>query len=58
MGGYTHSPANLKTSIIAEYKNDNWLDVGNLRQSRHGHSGITFGSMTMIIGGISTDGKP
>ena len=59
MGGYTHdSSTNRKTSIIAKYTNDDWFAVGNLRQSRHGHSGITFGSMTMIIGGISTDGKP
>ena len=48
----------MRTSIIAEYSNDEWFDVGNLRQPRFGHNAITFGSMTMVIAGLSTAKEP
>ena len=42
---------NYSTTIIAEYKNDEWYNVGNLKQSRYAHGAITSGALTMIIGG-------
>ena len=49
IGGYINGPTN--TPIIAQYKNDEWHNVGNLKQTRHGHGAITYGSLTMVIGG-------
>ena len=49
IGGYAASPNNIP--IIAQYKNDEWHNVGNLKQGRHGHGAITSGSLTMVIGG-------
>ena len=40
-----------RISNIAKYKNDQWSEVGNLNTARHGHSVITSGSLTFIIGG-------
>ena len=58
-GGFTNDSSTAsRTSIIAEYKNGEWYNVGNLRQSRHAHGAITSGSLTMIIGGASADGQP
>ena len=45
-----------KSSVIAEYKNDKWFNIGNLQQARYSHGAITSGSWTMIIGGSSADG--
>ena len=39
------------TSTIAEYKDGNWKNVGNLAQARYGHGAITSGSITMVVGG-------
>ena len=44
------------SSVIAEYKNDEWFNIGNLQQARYSHGAITSGSWTMIIGGSSADG--
>ena len=54
IGGFTNSPYNIP--IIAQYKNDEWYNVGNLKQTRHGHGAITSGSLTMVIGGYNPDG--
>ena len=43
-------------SVIAEYKNDEWFNIGNLQQARSSHGAITSGSWTMVIGGGSADG--
>ena len=56
IGGWTGTGG--RTPIIAEYKNDQWYNVGSLKQSRHAHGAITSGSLTMVIGGCSTDSKP
>ena len=52
-GGWTvYSSTNAgRISNIAKYKNDQWFEVGNLNTARHGHSVITSGSLTFIIGG-------
>ena len=47
-----------RTPVIAEYKSDRWYNAGNLYQTRHAHGAITSGSLTMIIGGESTDAQP
>ena len=50
IGGATLSaPGYL--SIIAEYKNGSWKNIGNLAQARDSHGAITSGSVTMIVGG-------
>ena len=51
IGGNTAEGPHYSTTIIAEYKNDEWYNVGNLKQSRYAHSAITSGPLTMIIGG-------
>ena len=59
IGGFTYdSSTGNKTPVIAEYKNDQWYNVGSLKQSRHAHGAITSGALTMVIGGSSTDYKP
>ena len=59
IGGWTDdSSTGYKTPIIAEYKNDQWYNVGSLKQSRHAHGAITSGALTMVIGGSSTDEQP
>ena len=55
ISGYTAgSPHNTPT--IAEYKNENWKNAGNLAQARRSHGAITFGLTTMIVGGDPTTG--
>ena len=44
------------SSVIAEYKNDEWFNIGNLQQARYSHGAITSGSWTMVLGGSSADG--
>ena len=57
IGGWTNDPTN--TPIIAEYKNDEWHNVGNLEQSRNAHGAITSGLSTMVIGGHNPEyGEP
>ena len=59
IGGYTNeSSEGLRTSIIAEYSDNEWNNAGSLKQSRQAHSAITSGSFTLIIGGESIDGNP
>ena len=56
IGGYTSvSPSII--SIIAEYKNGSWKNVGNLVQARYGHGAITSGSTTMVVGGYPYSGS-
>ena len=59
IGGFTNvSSDGLRTSIIAEYRADEWNNAGNLKQPRQAHGAIKSGSLTMIIGGESIDGTP
>ena len=55
IGGYTKGSPDV-TSRIAEYKNGEWIDGGNLAQARYGHGAITSESMTFVIGGTHNDG--
>ena len=38
-------------SIVAEYKDQRWSNIGNLARPRHNHRAIKFGSNIMILGG-------
>ena len=51
IGGLTPEP----TSIIAEYKNESWKNIGNLAQARKNHVAISSGPVTMIVGGYPHD---
>ena len=42
IGGFTAGSPDY-TSTIAEYKDGNWKNVGNLAQARYGHGAITSG---------------
>ena len=48
LGGYQDS---MHSSTIAEFKNDQWRKLGDLRQGRHFHGSISIGHQTMIVGG-------
>ena len=50
IGGYTAGSPD-RTTAIAEYKDGNWKIAGNLAQARSGHSAITSGYTTMVVGG-------
>ena len=54
IGGYTGGSPRY-SSTIAEYKDGNWKNIGNLAQARAGHGAITSGSVTMVAGGESND---
>ena len=48
IGGYQGSP---HSQTIAEFKNDRWRNLGDLKQGREYHGSISFGQRTMIVGG-------
>ena len=55
---FTSLAAPYQTPIIAEYKNNEWNNVGNLKQARLAHGAITSGSLTMVIGGNDYNNQP
>merc|ERR1712176_681554 len=58
IGGHTEgwSKGWGRSSIIAEYKDGSWKNVGNLAQARNTHSAINFGSAIMVVGGYPLNG--
>ena len=45
-------------NIVAEFKDNNWRRLADLKQGRHAQGSITVGGQTMIIGGLhSLDGN-
>ena len=38
-------------NIVAEFKENVWRRLADLKQGRYGHGSITIGGQTMIIGG-------
>ena len=44
-------------NIIAEFKNDQWSRLGDLKQPRYNHGSITIGTKTMVVGGITSSDK-
>ena len=50
-GGYTGSS---ETSIIAEYNENGWSEVSQMKTSRRGHSVIHISDRVIIVGGKNT----
>ena len=42
---------------IAEFRNNQWRNLGSLTKGRNAHGSITIGQETMIVGGWSSDGS-
>ena len=54
----THSPnatyiigGTTTKNVVAEFKNDQWRQLDDLKKGRSGHGSITIGAQTMILGG-------
>ena len=54
IGGLTGSE---QTSIIAEFKNNKWLKIGDLNESKNSPSAILHNGEYMIVGGFLGPGK-
>ena len=50
IGGATNGTP-YQISIVAEYKDGSWGNIGNLARNRHNHKAIRSGSNIMILGG-------
>merc|ERR1712131_350833 len=46
-----------RLDLIAKYENDEWSLHGNLKRSRYAHGSITYGTTTIVVGGITPDGS-
>ena len=42
-------------NTIAEFRNNQWRNLGSLTKGRYYHGSITIGQETMIIGGYTSD---
>lgn len=42
-------------NIVAEFKNDQWNRLDDLKKGRNYHGSITIGTQTMIVGGIGAE---
>ena len=56
IGGYTEMSPD-RTTIIAEYRNDVWSNIGNFVQLRDTHGAVILGSTIMIVGGWPKSGS-
>ena len=54
IGGWSSHEKSL--NIVAEFKENVWRRLADLRQERWHHGSITVGVQTMIIGGYSGSG--
>ena len=50
-----HDVYNTCIDTIAEFRNNQWRNLGSLTRGRYGHGSITIGQETMIIGGDTPD---
>ena len=41
-------------NLVAEFREDQWRQLDNLKNGRIGHGSITIGAKTMIVGGSGT----
>ena len=54
IGGY--GDGYKRVSTIAQYKNNNWLKIGDLNEKKYSLSAISHGEERLIVGGgIDTD---
>ena len=51
-GGYTSSVLSSQSNVVAEFKNGRWDQIGELMQSRYGHSAIEYGGRNLVVGGF------
>ena len=42
-------------NVVAQYQNDQWHRLPDLKQGRFGHGSIRMGSHTLIVGGYKTN---
>ena len=54
IGGRDHGPEH-ETTIVAEFRDGNWNNIGNLARKRAYHNAIKSGSEIMVIGGVERD---
>ena len=54
IGGWNGSK---KVSTIAEFKNNNWRNIGNLNEPKEGLSAIFHNGEYMIVGGNVDSGR-
>ena len=45
IGGY------YTQNLVAEFRNDQWAKLDDLKKGRYSHGSITVGTQTMIVGG-------
>ena len=63
IGGFTGHPTEdgyappMKSSVIAEYRDGSWNNIGNFVQGRDVHGAILLGSSIMIVGGLREPGR-
>ena len=57
IGGTTNGTP-FELSIVAEYKDQRWSNIGNLARARTNHRAIKFGSNIMILGGVGSVRDP
>ena len=62
IGGFTGHPTEgapppMKSSVIAEYKDGSWNNIGNFVQGRDVHGAVLLGSSMMIVGGLREPGR-
>ena len=51
IGGRDDGPE-WETSVVAEYRDGKWNNIGNLARKRGYHQAIKSGSEVMVIGGV------
>ena len=54
IGGWQDSSS---SRTIAQFKDNEWVKIGDLNQGRRGHGSITVGLQTIIIGGKMSGSK-
>ena len=57
VGGFTVTRRPDRTTIIAEYKDGIWSNIGTFSQHRDTHGAINTGSVIMIAGGWPMSGS-
>ena len=43
-------------NIVAQYNNDSWQKLKDLKRGRYGHGSIVVGDQALIVGGWAYDG--
>ena len=60
IGGATGGSGTIayELSVVAEYKDGSWSNIGNLARPRHNFRATKFGSKIMILGGNENNTGP